>query len=285
MGPLPNGPQLPPRPAVPMGAYLPAGQPRPATVFSQVAASLQQPVAAGVAIQTGAPPGQPVGQRPVAVAPGASPQPAQPWQPPAMQGLPPLKRVVGKELCILDLGDAQRRKFLRVGPASCQWYHRSWLPGPAALLIGGKLPYKHNLSPGYTALLQHAHLITFAVQMIMFYGIDTRPGGGYDWERYRIGLKAREAESKWVVSPASAVALQCYVVASGRCRAAVQRQSCVPDCNDRVAPTFKAVDAYGQLLVELMAAPMAGADDSYYSTTFRVSTQQAPTSSCQLLGI
>ena len=56
-------------------------------------------------------------------------------------------------------------------------------------------------------------------------------------------------------------------------------------CNDRVAPTFKAVDAYGQLLVELMAVPMAGADDSYYSTTFRVSSQQAPTIRCQLWGL
>lgn len=103
-----------------MGAYLPAGQPRPTTVFSQVAASLQQPAAAGVTVQTGTPSGQPVGQHPAAVAPGASPQPAQPWQPPAMQGLPPLKRIVGKELCILDLGDAQRRKFLRVSFASYQ---------------------------------------------------------------------------------------------------------------------------------------------------------------------
>ena len=131
MAPLPNGPLLPPRPAAPMGAYLPAGQPRPATVFSQVAASLQQP--AGVAVQAGTPPGQSVGQHFAAAGPAASPQPAQPWQPPATQGLPPLKRIVVKELCILDLGDAQRRKFLRVGPASCQWYHRSWLPGPAAL--------------------------------------------------------------------------------------------------------------------------------------------------------
>ncbi len=52
--------------------------------------------------------------------------------------------------------------------------------------------------------------------MIMFYGIDTRPGGGYDWERFRIGLKAREAESKWVMLPVSAVALQCCVVATCR---------------------------------------------------------------------
>ena len=70
---------------------------------------------------------------------------------------------------------------------------------PCSAAHGGRPPYKHNLSPCDNALLQHAHLITFAVQMIMFYGIDTRPGGGYDWERFRIGLKAREAESKWVV--------------------------------------------------------------------------------------
>ena len=78
------------------------------------------------------------------------------------------------------------------------------------------MSFKHNLSLRDPALLQHAHPITSAVQMIMFYGIDTRPGGGYDWERFRIGLKARETESKWVVLPVSAVALQCCVVATRR---------------------------------------------------------------------
>lgn len=80
----------------------------------------------------------------------------------------------------------------------------------------GKPPYTHNLILRDSALLQRDHLITSAVQMIMFYGIDTRPGGGYDWERFRIGLKARETESKWVVLPVSAVALQCCVSSTRR---------------------------------------------------------------------
>lgn len=103
----PLGPQLPPLAAA-VGAYLPAGQLRPTTVFSQVAATLQP----GAAAQPSVPSGQHLTQLPPAAASPAF-RPHM-WQPPGAQGLPPLKRMVGRELRILDLGDTQRRKFLRV---------------------------------------------------------------------------------------------------------------------------------------------------------------------------
>lgn len=93
-----GGPQ-----GVPLGTYLPAGQ----SVFAQVASSLQQPAG-----QPGAASGQQPGQATASAA--APPPPPQVWQPPSALGLPPLKRLIGKELRILDLDEKQRRKFLRV---------------------------------------------------------------------------------------------------------------------------------------------------------------------------
>jgi hypothetical protein len=45
-------------------------------------------------------------------------------------------------------------------------------------------------------------------------------------------------------------------------------------CNVRAAPSVKAVDAYGQLLVDVMSAPTPDENASYYSAVFGVSVLQ-----------
>jgi hypothetical protein len=115
-------------------------------------------------------------------------------QSPGMQGLPPLKRTVGsRDLRILGLNDSQRRKFLRVSPAHGGHRNRG-ASGPRALLhCALRLPFtccSHTYSTVVTIC------VIMRVQTVMFCGIDARPGGGFDWERLRTALGAREAESK-----------------------------------------------------------------------------------------